>query len=90
MRLGYDRIANITHKIVDSLWRDEMIDFKSEEKVVNEIRNTIKKYLEVEEEIDGFVRRKIASLSRNVHEGSSEYNLLYQKYFEEEIQRRNW
>ncbi len=90
MRLEYDRIASITHKIVNSLWGDEMIDFGSEEKVVIEVRNTIRKYVEVEEEIDIFVHRKIASLSRKVAEGSGEYNVLYRQYFEEEINRRNW
>ncbi len=90
MRLSSERIANLTHKIINSLWGDELIDFESEEKVVEAVKIVFRNYLQVEEEVDIFVRKKIASLSRKVPEGSNEYNILYMKYYEEEMSKRKW
>ena len=90
MRLSSERIANLTHKIINSLWGDELIDFDNEEKVVEAVKIVFNKYLKVEEEVDIFVRKKIASLSRKVPEGSNEYNVLYMKYSEEEMKKRKW
>ena len=44
--------------------------------------------MRIEDEIDTFVRQKIAKLSRRVPEGSREWEILYRKYFEEETAKR--
>jgi hypothetical protein len=44
--------------------------------------------LKVGEEMDEKVRRKIASLSRHVAEGSPEWDTLYASYFREEEVKR--
>ena len=38
--------------------------------------------------LDDIVRRKIASLSRNVPPGSREWDVLYQRYLEEERRKQ--
>ena len=42
----------------------------------------------VEDEVDTFVRQKIAKLSRRVPEGGREWEILYRKYFGEEMAKR--
>ena len=49
-------------------------------KGLNQFVNTV-------DEIDKKVQAKIASLKRGVPEGTPEWDILYGKYFEEEIQR---
>jgi len=88
VRLSSERISHISHLIFNKLWADDLIDFESEEKAVREIKRTISEYLDVEEEVDGMVRKKIASYSRKIPEGSSEWGVLYRKFFEEEMAKR--
>jgi len=38
--------------------------------------------------VDEFARDRISRLSRKVPEGGREWEILYRKYFEEEIARR--
>jgi hypothetical protein len=38
--------------------------------------------------IDESVRRKLQSYSKKIHEGSSEWEILYQKFFEEEAAKK--
>jgi hypothetical protein len=62
-----------------------------EERTDRHILSEIKRVLDTEHEmdlrVDATVRRKIASLSRQVPLGSPEWTVLYRKYYEEEIRK---
>ncbi len=88
MRLGEERISHLSHLIVDALWKDDLIDFDREDVVLQEVKRTIRDYLKVEEEVDGLVRRKIRSMSRVIPEGGREWDILYRKFFTEEMRKR--
>jgi hypothetical protein len=53
-----------------------------------EIKKIINDYQKVGFEIETSVKKKIRSLSRNVVEGTPEWDVLYKKYSEEEEQKR--
>jgi hypothetical protein len=61
---------------------------ETEERVLRETKRTITDELKFEDEADEAVRRTIQSLSRKVPEGSREWDVLYRKYTEEEMNRR--
>lgn len=90
MRLSDDRISHIAHLIFDGVWKDDLVDFKNEEKALIEIKRAIADYLKVEDEADTIARDKIRSLSRDVPEGSREWDILYKKYFEEEASKKGF
>lgn len=91
MKLSEDRISHISHLVADGLWKDELIDYDEDEehKVVDEIKKVIANYLKVEDEVDTIVRNKISSYSRNIPTGSREWDVLYQKFHKEEMQKRH-
>jgi hypothetical protein len=60
----------------------------TEERVLREVKRTIADELKFEDEADEAARRTIQSLSRKVPEGSREWDVLYRKYVEEEMNRR--
>jgi len=43
--------------------------------------------MKTDEAIDAIVRRKIESQKRSIVEGSDEWEVLYRKYYEEEVGR---
>lgn len=89
MRLNEDRISHLSHLIVDRLMQDRNVDaVQAEERILREIKRTITDELRFDDEADAAVRRTIQSLSRKVPEGSREWEVLYQKYREEELRRR--
>ncbi|MBI4950256.1 MAG: DUF507 family protein [Deltaproteobacteria bacterium] len=90
MRLSDDRISHIAHLVFDGVWKDDLVDFKNEEKALIEIKRAIADYLKVEDEADTIARDKIRSLSRDVPEGSREWDILYKKYFEEEASKKGF
>ena len=89
MRLSEDRISHISHLIQDMVIRNRNIDaLQPEERILREIKRTIADELKFEDEADEAARRTIQSLSRRVPEGSREWDVLYRKYVEEEMNRR--
>ena len=90
MRLSEDRISHISHLIVDGIYDDDLVDFVDDDDVLKEVKNTITAYLHLEDEADDAARAKIRSLSRDVPEGSREWDILYKKYFEEETDKRRF
>jgi uncharacterized protein len=89
MRLSEDRIYHISHLIQDMLIRNRNVDvLLTEERMLREIKRTIADELKFEDEADEAARRTIHSLSRKVPEGSREWDVLYRKYVEEEMNRR--
>ncbi len=90
MRLSEDRISHLAHIISDGIWEDDLVDFKDDNQVLLEIKRVITDHLRVEDDADTIARNKIRSLSRDVPEGSREWDILYKKYFEEEISKKGF
>ncbi|PYQ14836.1 MAG: DUF507 domain-containing protein [Acidobacteria bacterium] len=88
MRLSHEKIVHLSHRIMEALLDDDRVDYHSEE---NEVRQRIvgllKTELEREDAMEEAVRRKIESQKRDIPEGSPEWELLYRKYYEEELSK---
>ena len=88
MRLTEDRISHLSHLVIDRLYKDDIADFPDEAQALREAKKVFSHYVRVEDEVDTFVRQKIAKLSRQVPEGGREWDILYRKYFEEEMAKK--
>ncbi len=87
MRLSRDKINLLSHRVADTLAEIDEVTF-------HEDRNTIRlaaldvlnKWLKKESEMDQAARLKIESQTKTIPEGSEEWDILYRKYYEEELQ----
>jgi hypothetical protein len=87
-RLSDDRISHLAHLVLDGLRREKLARFPSEGRALIETKQLLREFFQRDDPIDEAVRRKIASLSRQVPPGSREWDVLYRKYFEEEARRQ--
>ncbi len=89
MRLSREKINRIAKLIIDDFDNRDELDYLEEP---NETRLHIVKVitnaLKIEDEIDGVVRKKLQSYAKNIWEGSSEWDVLYEKHFKEEMGKR--
>ena len=92
MMISPERQSHIAHLVLDGLWGDELIDFDedNEDEILRYIKIAIKEWDAEQGDIDQAVRTSLANLKRGVMEGSSEWNILYRKYFQEEMNRRGY
>jgi hypothetical protein len=88
MKFSEGRLSYLAHHIVAVLKDEGLADVENERLVLNEIKRVLSQDQESDALIDATVRRKIASLSRQVPPGSREWDILYQRYSEEERHKR--
>ncbi len=88
MRLTEARISHLSHRIRKALRQGGLADFPDEPAAHREAKAVFDTYARAEEEADAFAREKVSRLSRRVPEGGREWEVLYRKYFEEEMARR--
>lgn len=88
MHVSEDRISHLAHRVLDSLWKNDLADFPDEPRSLLTIKNSIGDFFSMAEEIDQAVRKKLASYSQAKVPGSRDWEILYRKFYEEEAAKR--
>lgn len=88
MKYSDDRIKTLALKIHNALYHDNLVNYKDDDKSLRLIKDVMLQYFHIEDEIDTFVQDKLRTTKKNLIPGTSEYKILYQKYFEEEAIKR--
>jgi len=89
MGLSRPKINYLSHLIVKALQQAGTVTFlKPENDVRLQIVKTLTDELKIEDVIDADVRRKLASYSRKIVEGNREWDVMYQKFYEQEMKKR--
>ena len=89
MRLSHGKINHVTNLLMDHLRINPEVEFFSEDSEIRmEIVRVINEELKDDEVIDIEVRRKIESQQRDIPEGSEEWDILYRRYYDEEMTKR--
>ncbi len=90
MHVSEDRISHLAHRIVEKIWRDDLADFPDEARALQGVKDTIASFFHLAEEVDEAVRKKLSSYSQAKVPGSREWEILYQKFYQEEMVKRKW
>ena len=88
MRLSRDKVNVLARAVADALKTMDEVEFIEDP---NSIRQETRKILEAllmqEAKIDQSARLKIESQKRTILEGSQEWDILYRKYYNEEVKK---
>ena len=88
MRLTREKVIRLSHKVVDHLVSSDDVDFiEDRETIRQKIVALLNGFLKEEEKMDADVRQKITGQKKNIPEGSDEWEILYRKYYAEELKR---
>ena len=87
-RMSREKVNKLAHAVADALANMENVEFVEDR---NTIRLEVKRLLELlmaqEARIDAAARQKIESQRRTILEGSQEWDILYRKYYNEEVKK---
>jgi len=88
VKLSREKILRLSHLILGHLDQDDGVEyFADPQEIRQNIVKMISDEMKTDEAIDGLVRRKIETQKRPIVEGSDEWDVLYRKYYEEEVAR---
>ena len=84
-----EKQTHLSHIILQSLQESPEAQIVGEPlKALREIKRVLAEHVAYEQDIDRIVRTRLASYSRPIPEGSSEWDILYQKTYDEELFKR--
>ena len=87
IRLSENRISHLAHLVLDGLTKSKLAEFPNHGRSLVETKQILQEFFHFEDQLDDAVRRKIATLSRQIPPGSREWDVLYRKYYEEESRK---
>jgi len=88
MRLSREKIVRVSHQLLEVLVASEDVEFVEDRDTIRQqIVQILQNLLKEEEKVDAEVRRKISSQKKEILEGSEEWDILYRKYYAEEMKR---
>ena len=89
MKLSREKINHLSKLILAGFLNDDRVEFFCDENDLRlEIVNVLRHEIDIEEQIDDEARKIIASYSRDIREGSNEWDILYHKHYNEENRKR--
>jgi len=84
-----DRYNDVSHTILDELYENYLLEYEVNE---NQVRNIIfkafKAFADSYDKIDDIVYEKIQKMEKEYVNGSVEYELIYERLYEEELKKR--
>ena len=88
--LNYEeRYSDISHKILDELYEEDLIHFEvTENRIKNIIYGAITSFIADASELDDAVMEKIRSFKKRYIPGTDEFDILYEKIYREELIKR--
>ena len=88
MRISPDRLNKLAHTVADTLAEIDECDFLEDRNTIRqEARKALEKLLAEETKLDANARLKIASQRKIILEGSQEWDILYRKYYNDEVKK---
>jgi hypothetical protein len=87
-RLSRDKVNVVARGITEALKQMDDVEFiEDPNSIRQEVRRLLEELLKEEEKIDAAARQKIESQKRTITEGSTEWDILYRKYYNEEVKK---
>jgi hypothetical protein len=81
-------VNKLAHVVTDALAENDKVDFVEDRNTVRlEVRKILEELLSQEARIDAAARQKIDTQKRTILEGSQEWDILYRKYYNEEVKK---
>ena len=88
-KISRDKVIELSHILLKNLanmtLQIEMLEEKNEVRL--EIVRQIQELLKAEDQVDKSARQKILSQKRDILEGSAEWDILFRKYYSEEMRK---
>jgi hypothetical protein len=88
MKLSDARMLYLSRESLTRLRDEKLAEIPNFQVALRNARELLAEWVEKGDAVDLVVRKKIASLKREVVEGSAEWNILYRRYREEELRKK--
>ena len=88
MKLSYEKVLQLSHRITGAIEElDEVEIFEELNTIRQEVVRILNELLLEEEKIGAAVKLRISTQKRTIPEGGAEWEILYRKYYADEMRK---
>lgn len=88
MQISREKINQLAHVVTHALAEHPEVQFHEDRNTLRlAVRRVLEQLFAAEARMDEAVRAKISSQKKNILEGSDEWDVLYRRYYQDELKR---
>jgi hypothetical protein len=88
MKMSHEKIVQVSHRIMGAIEAlDEVEIFEEPNVIRQETVKILTDLMHEEEKVDEAVKARITSQKRTIIEGTGEWEILYRKYYTDELRK---
>jgi len=86
--ISENRANHLAHLIREELKKKNAVSSNDDLQLLQKIKKGVNSFVAVHEEVDRLARAQISNQKKNIGEGSMEWEVLYGRFYEQELQRK--
>ena len=86
--ISEEKMTHIVHLIIDGIWKLDMVDYPDEDAAMREAKRVSLEFIRQLNTVGERVAKRIRGLKNPPFENSPQWDILYQKYLEEELNKQ--
>ncbi|MBC6414786.1 MAG: DUF507 family protein [Bdellovibrionales bacterium] len=89
MKFSPEKQSYLSHQLVNRLLSKKLVQVSSKEDLFEVVKKGIQNFVKEWDDLNQEIKKKIQNIKRGVKEGSSEWDVLYRRFFEEEFRKKS-
>ncbi len=86
--ISENRVSHLAHLIRDEFNELGLVETEKDMKLLQLIKDGINVFVKVHEEVDRTAKANISKQKKGIVEGSTEWEVLYGRFYEQEMKRK--
>jgi hypothetical protein len=86
--ISEEKMTHIVHLIIDGIYNADMVDYSDDDEALKEAKKVCLSWLGNMNSVSDLARKRILSQKNPPTENSPQWDVLFNKYCEEEIQKK--
>ncbi len=86
--ISEEKMIHIVHLMLDGIYHADMVDYSNDDEAMREAKKVCVQYINDMNSVSDAARKRILSQKKPPMENSPQWEVLYQKYYEEEVRKK--
>ncbi len=88
--ISEEKMIHIVHLMIDGIYHDDLVDYPDEDVALKEAKKVCLQWLSAASSTSETARKRISTQKNAPMEGTPQWDILFNKYLEEEMKKKGF
>jgi len=88
--ISEEKMIHIVHLMIDGIYHDDLVDYPDEDEALKEAKKICVTWVTLMNSVTDIARKRISTQKNAPMEGSPQWDILFNKYTEEEMNKKGF